>query len=107
MKEGKKDDLNVQQYKVMTSLLLSRLHTLLKNEDFMKWLALYLRVLNIENVLETYNPITSKFEEFWCAFVCSKMNLTPVVFLFSMADIIFPHGKGLKNVLKGNKAFYS
>lgn len=48
----------MQQQKVMTSLLFSRLRMLLKNEDFMKLLALYLCALNIENVLETYNPIS-------------------------------------------------
>lgn len=45
---------------------------------------MYLCALNIENVLETYNPISSKLEEFWCAFVLSKisLNLTPSVDLF-------------------------
>lgn len=63
MREDKKGDLNVQQWEVMTFLLSSRLHILLKNEDFMSSLPLYPCALNIENVLETHNPISSKLEE--------------------------------------------
>lgn len=52
MKDDKKDDFNVQQWEVMTSLLFSRLLMMLKNGDFMKLLVLYLCALRIENVLE-------------------------------------------------------